>query len=121
MTNYVSTRWYRAPECLLSSRNYGKPADVFALGCIFAEFIKLKPLFNGESSLDQLRKYCAVLGSPSEEDWPEGHLLSEQGSVKLPDVIGTGLANVLPEVSFEALDLMMKMLQLNPDKRPTMK
>jgi len=46
-TNYVSTRWYRAPECLLSSPNYGKPADIFALGCILAEFVALKPLFTG--------------------------------------------------------------------------
>ena len=46
-TNYVSTRWYRAPECLLASPHYGKPADIFALGCILAEYIALKPLFTG--------------------------------------------------------------------------
>jgi serine/threonine protein kinase len=52
MTNYVSTRWYRAPECLLSSQSYGKPADIFALGCILAEFVNLKPIFAGSSSSD---------------------------------------------------------------------
>lgn len=52
MTNYVSTRWYRAPECLLSSQSYGKPADIFALGCILGEFMTLKPIFAGSSSMD---------------------------------------------------------------------
>ena len=51
-TDYVSTRWYRAPEILLRSTNYNSPVDIFALGCIMAELYLMKPLFNGTSEID---------------------------------------------------------------------
>ena len=51
-TDYVSTRWYRAPEILLKSTQYNSPVDVFALGCIMAELYLEKPLFNGKSEID---------------------------------------------------------------------
>jgi serine/threonine protein kinase len=51
-TDYVSTRWYRAPELLLRSTNYNSPIDIFALGCIIAELYTLKPLFNGTNEID---------------------------------------------------------------------
>ena len=55
-TAYVSTRWYRAPECVLRSHQYGFNSDVFAVGCVMAELYLLKPLFPGQSELDQLDK-----------------------------------------------------------------
>ena len=51
-TEYVSTRWYRAPEIILKSQNYNSPVDIFALGCIMAELYLLAPIFNGSSELD---------------------------------------------------------------------
>ena len=51
-TDYVSTRWYRAPELLLRSTNYNSPVDIFALGCIMAELFNLKAIFNGNNELD---------------------------------------------------------------------
>lgn len=51
-TDYVSTRWYRAPEILLRSTNYNSPVDIFALGCIMVELYLMKPLFNGSSEID---------------------------------------------------------------------
>ena len=51
-TEYVSTRWYRAPEILLRATNYNSPVDIFALGCIIAELFLMKPLFNGSSEID---------------------------------------------------------------------
>jgi len=84
-TNYVSTRWYRAPECLLGSSTYEKPADIFALGCILAEFLTLKPIFTGVSSLDQFYKYCEMMGSPSDKEWKEGHQLSQTSKIKIPN------------------------------------
>jgi serine/threonine protein kinase len=51
-TDYVSTRWYRAPELLLRSTNYNSPIDIFALGCIMAELYLLRPLFPGNSEVD---------------------------------------------------------------------
>ncbi|KAI9279148.1 kinase-like domain-containing protein [Sporodiniella umbellata] len=63
-TDYVSTRWYRAPEVLLKSTNYSYPIDLWAVGAIFAELITLDPLFPGQSEIDQLHCICNILGSP---------------------------------------------------------
>ena len=67
LTEYVSTRWYRAPEVLLRSRDYSNPVDMWALGTILVEVITLKPLFPGDSEVDQVYKICEVLGDPSPE------------------------------------------------------
>ena len=64
-TDYVSTRWYRAPENLLRSTNYNSPVDIFATAAIMAELYLLRPLFPGNNETDQIYKICAVLGSPS--------------------------------------------------------
>lgn len=66
-TEYVSTRWYRAPEVLLRSRDYSNPVDMWALGTIMAELINLKPLFPGSGEIDQVARICEVLGDPSDE------------------------------------------------------
>ena len=55
-TNYISTRWYRAPEILLKFKKYNCSVDIFALGCIFAELVLLNPLFNGSNEIEQLFK-----------------------------------------------------------------
>lgn len=54
-TDYVSTRWYRAPELLVGDRNYGKTVDVWAIGCIFVELLTGHPLFTGESDYETLK------------------------------------------------------------------
>lgn len=64
-TDYVSTRWYRAPEVLLHSTSYGSGIDLWAMGCIMAELYTFRPIFPGSSELDQLYKICAVLGTPT--------------------------------------------------------
>jgi serine/threonine protein kinase len=51
-TDYISTRWYRAPELLLHSTNYNSPIDIFALGLIMVELYILKPFFPGKSDVD---------------------------------------------------------------------
>jgi len=66
-TEYVSTRWYRAPEVLLRSRDYSNPVDMWALGTIMAELINLKPLFPGATEIDQVERITEVLGNPSSE------------------------------------------------------
>lgn len=63
-TEYVSTRWYRAPEVLLRSRDYSNPVDLWAFGTIVAEMVTLKPLFPGSSEIDQLLRICHLLGDP---------------------------------------------------------
>lgn len=63
-TDYVSTRWYRAPEVLLRSTSYSSPIDIWAVGCIMAEVYTLRPLFPGASEIDTIFKICQVLGTP---------------------------------------------------------
>ena len=72
MTDYVATRWYRAPELVLRSRAYNQSVDVFALACIMAELYLGRPLFPGNSELDQLTRIVTVLGTPTQEEWPQG-------------------------------------------------
>ena len=66
-TEYVSTRWYRAPEVLLHSRDYSNPVDLWALGTIMIELVNLRPLFPGQGEIDQVIRICQCLGDPSDE------------------------------------------------------
>ncbi|PIC40079.1 hypothetical protein B9Z55_011553 [Caenorhabditis nigoni] len=68
LTEYVATRWYRAPEIMLNSKGYTKSIDVWSVGCILAEMLNNRPLFPGKYYLDQLNLILAVVGSPSNED-----------------------------------------------------
>lgn len=68
LTEYVATRWYRAPEILLGSNEYSKSVDLWSLGCIIAEMVLNKPIFPGNSTLHQLEKILSFTGKPSNED-----------------------------------------------------
>ncbi|KAK1303815.1 Cyclin-dependent kinase F-4 [Acorus calamus] len=70
-TEYVSTRWYRAPEVLLQSSVYGSAVDMWAMGAIMAELFTLQPLFPGASEVDEIYKICSVIGSPNQNSWLE--------------------------------------------------
>lgn len=84
-TEYISTRWYRAPECVLRSRGYNYPVDIFALGCIMAELYTMKPLFPGQSELDQMNKIVMILGTPTTKDWEDVMRLAERRNYRFPD------------------------------------
>lgn len=133
-TEYVSTRWYRAPEVLLRSTCYSSPIDMWAIGCIMAELFTSKPLFPGSSELDQLFKIVAVQGTPGSSssssfststpsigggDWPEGHRLAQSMSFKFPSLSATPLSSLIPTATPEAIKLINDMLQYDPSKRPT--
>lgn len=68
LTEYVATRWYRAPEIMLSWKEYNQAIDIWSVGCIFAELLGRKPLFPGKDYLDQIHKIIDILGTPSPED-----------------------------------------------------
>ena len=68
MTEYVATRWYRAPEIVLGSNKYSMAVDVWSVGCILAELINGKALFPGKSTLNQVELILEVLGKPNEKD-----------------------------------------------------
>lgn len=118
-TDYVSTRWYRAPELLLRSTNYNSPVDIFAAGWILAELVLGRPLFAGTSEADQLMKVFTVLGSPSKTEWPEGHKLAAKLGYKFPTLAKTPLADLMPDTPVDLIDLLEKMLIYDPNNRPT--
>ena len=98
-TEYVSTRWYRAPEVLLRSRDYSNPVDMWALGTIMAELVNLRPLFPGADEGDQVARICEVIGNPSEAygvdvtgkvigggSWAKGERLARAVGFQFPKV-----------------------------------
>jgi protein kinase len=121
-TDYVSTRWYRAPEVLLRSQSYNSPTDIWACGGIMAEIYNLRPLFPGASESDQLYKTCMVLGTPTGDSkqgqpWPEGVRLASQLGYRFPTCVATSLRILMPSANDEAISLMDGMLQWDPNKR----
>ncbi|ELU11331.1 hypothetical protein CAPTEDRAFT_20073 [Capitella teleta] len=118
-TDYVSTRWYRAPEVLLRSTSYSSPLDIWALGCIMAELYTLRPLFPGSSEIDQLFKVCAVLGTPSKSEWNEGHKLAAAMNFRWPQMVSTPLKQLIPSAGPEGLALLRDSLFWDPQRRPT--
>ncbi|KAM6971247.1 serine/threonine-protein kinase MAK isoform 4-T5 [Tautogolabrus adspersus] len=118
-TDYVSTRWYRAPEVLLRSSTYSSPIDLWAVGCIMAELYTLRPLFPGNSEVDEVFKICQVLGTVKKTDWPEGYQLASAMNFRFPQCVPTHLKTLIPNASNEAIVLMKDLLQWDPKKRPT--
>ncbi|CAQ76489.2 Serine/threonine-protein kinase dyf-5 [Caenorhabditis elegans] len=117
-TDYVSTRWYRAPEILLRSTSYNSPIDMWALGCIMAELYILRPLFPGTSEMDQLFKIISILGTPNKDEWPEGYQLASAMNFRFQQVVATPMEQVVNTISKEGMKLMMDMMLWNPEKRP---
>ena len=121
-TEYVSTRYYRAPECILKSTNYNSPIDIWGLGCIFAEmYTHPQPLFCGANEKEVLFRICSILGTPTHETWNDGIRQANIIGMKFPTCPGTDLEKVIPEASSEAIDLMKQMIQWDPNKRATAK
>uniref|UniRef100_A0A3Q2Y6W1 non-specific serine/threonine protein kinase n=1 Tax=Hippocampus comes TaxID=109280 RepID=A0A3Q2Y6W1_HIPCM len=118
-TDYVSTRWYRAPEVLLRSISYSSPIDQWAVGCIMAELYTLRPLFPGSSEVDTIFKICQVLGTPKKNDWSEGFQLANAMYFRWPQCVPSNLKTLIPNASPEAIHLMTDLLQWDPKKRPT--
>nr|CCC52380.1 putative protein kinase, fragment [Trypanosoma vivax Y486] len=105
-TEYVSTRWYRAPEIILRSTHYNSPVDIWACGVLFAELYLNRPLFPGSSDNDQLFKICSVLGAPTPAEWDEGHQLSRRLNMRFPTVAPTPLRQLLSSAPPTAIDLI---------------
>lgn len=118
LTEYVVTRWYRAPEIMCSCHEYDEKIDVWSLGCVLAELILRKPLFPGDHYIHQLNLIFAVLGTPKSEDltW-----ISNQKALqyiqKLSPVLPEKFSNRFKKATPLAMDLLGKMLVFNPHKR----
>ncbi|XP_053786095.1 mitogen-activated protein kinase 15 isoform X4 [Desmodus rotundus] len=124
LTEYVATRWYRAPEVLLSSSWYTPGVDMWSLGCILGEMLRGRPLFPGTSTLHQLELILQTIPPPSKEDLLA---LGSDYSASILHLLGArhrrprqALEALLPaDTPLEALDLLRRLLVFAPDKRLT--
>ncbi|TQD74996.1 hypothetical protein C1H46_039464 [Malus baccata] len=120
MTEYVVTRWYRAPELLLNCSEYTAAIDIWSVGCIFMEILKREPLFPGKDYVQQLSLITELLGSPDDSDL--GFLRSDNARKyvkQLPHFPKQPFAEKFPNVSPLAIDLAERMLVFDPSKRIT--
>ncbi|XP_072432652.1 mitogen-activated protein kinase 15-like isoform X2 [Chiloscyllium punctatum] len=121
LTEYVATRWYRAPEILLASPRYTKGVDMWSIGCILGEMLLGKPLFPGTSSINQIERIMSVIPAPSKEDILS--INSDYGASVVQKVLSRprfSLDQLLPSTTpTDALDLLNKLLVFNPDRRLT--
>ncbi|XP_010628918.1 mitogen-activated protein kinase 15 isoform X4 [Fukomys damarensis] len=119
LTEYVATRWYRAPEVLLSSRWYTLGVDMWSLGCILGEMLRGQPLFPGSSTLHQLQLILETIPPPSAEDLLAlGSGYSDLILQRLGSRPRQTLDTLLPpDTPPEALDLLRQLLVFAPDKR----
>ncbi|KAG6419683.1 hypothetical protein SASPL_116192 [Salvia splendens] len=118
MTEYVVTRWYRAPELLLCCDNYGTSIDVWSVGCIFAELLGRKPIFPGTECLNQLKLIINILGSQKEDDLDFIDNPKAKKYIRtLPYSLGTPFTRLYPHAHPLAIDLLQKMLVFDPSKR----
>ena len=119
-TEYISTRWYRSPECLLTDGYYNYKMDIWGLGCVFYEILTLEPLFPGDDEIDQVNKINHIIGSPSEELFEKFVKNSAHRSeFNFEYQKGIGIDKYLSHVSHDVVDLINKMLIYDPDLRPT--
>ncbi|KAJ1257657.1 hypothetical protein BS78_10G012500 [Paspalum vaginatum] len=118
-TEYVSTRWYRAPEVLLQATVYNAAVDMWAMGAIIAELFSLRPLFPGSSEADELYKICSILGTPNQRSWAEGLQLAAAIGFQFPQCESIHLSEVVPSASEDAINLISWLCSWDPRRRPT--
>ena len=119
-TEYISTRWYRAPECLLTDGYYGPEMDLWGAGCVMFEITSLYPLFPGSNEVDQINRIHKVLGTPS------GAILAKFKSKGASHISfdfqpqkGIGIPQLIPHAAPEAVDLIVKLLKYDAAERIT--
>ncbi|XP_049571944.1 mitogen-activated protein kinase 13 isoform X5 [Orcinus orca] len=126
MTGYVVTRWYRAPEVILSWMHYNQTVDIWSVGCIMAEMLTGKTLFKGKDYLDQLTQILKVTGVPDAEfvqklnDKACFSVFQAKSYIQsLPQTPKKDFSQLFQHASPQAADLLEKMLELDMDKRLT--
>ena len=120
MTHEIITLWYRPPEVLLGIENYTTKVDSWSIGCIMAEMINGKPLFPGDSEIGQLFQIFKTLGTPNEEIWPGVSKLPEY-KMTFPQWKPQSIKAKFKNFDKDGLDLMDKFLQMDPEKRITIR
>lgn len=120
MTDYIATRWYRAPEVILSWKKYTAAIDVWSVGCILAELIIRKPLLPAASEEEQLNMITKLLGNPSAK--LVNQIENEKNKefvLQLPKREGKNFNELFKGADAQAIDLLKKMLTYDPEDRIT--
>jgi len=120
-TEYISTRWYRAPECLLTDGYYSYRMDLWSVGCVFFEVMSLHPLFPGSNEVDQIAKIHDVLGTPDASILNKMKHRNRGINFDFPPKKGTGIEKLIPHASQHCIELIYKMCTYDPDERITAK
>ena len=119
ITEYVCTRWYRSPECVLRTDNYDEKSDIWALGCIMAELYKLGAIFPGENEFDQINQIFKILGTPTKSKWPWGYTQAENLGIKFPVYYKKDLKEILGYIGQDGINLLNEIFQFDSKKRPS--
>ncbi|KAG5437265.1 hypothetical protein PCANB_001058 [Pneumocystis canis] len=120
LTQLIVTLWYRSPEILLGTQEYGASVDMWSIGCIFAELLTREPLIRGKSEIDQISKIFELVGVPTEETWPGFMKLPNSKNIHFPKneiSEGSRLRTKFPFLTNAGVDLLTKLLTLDPNKR----
>lgn len=118
LTEYVVTRWYRAPEVMFSLHLYDYAVDVWSMGCIMAELFNRKPLFAGEDYIHQLLLIFETLGTPTEEDLTAITNVRALNYIQsLPHQNAQPWEQIVPGASPQAIDLLKQLLTIDPRRR----
>ncbi|XP_016877046.1 MAPK/MAK/MRK overlapping kinase isoform X7 [Homo sapiens] len=115
-TEYISTRWYRAPECLLTDGFYTYKMDLWSAGCVFYEIASLQPLFPGVNELDQISKIHDVIGTPAQKILTK-FKQSRAMNFDFPFKKGSGIPLLTTNLSPQCLSLLHAMVAYDPDER----
>lgn len=122
MSNYsneVVTLWYRAPDVLLGNIEYMTTIDIWSIGCIFAEMVTGKTLFNGINDKDHTKRIFKILGTPNYETYPNINKLPEYKHNMFDDYPRQNLKTFVPGLEEKGIDLLERMLRIDPEKRIT--
>lgn len=115
-THEVVTLWYRAPEILLGCKTYALPVDIWSVGTILGEMVTKKPMFPGDSEVDELFKIFRLMGTPNEQTWP-GVTSLQDWNRDFPIWPSLNVARFVPGLSEEGVDLLEQMIVLDPKRR----
>ena len=114
--SYICSRYYRAPELIFGSRNYNQKIDLWSVGCVVAELLIGKPLFPGDSGVDQLVEVIKLLGTPSKEEMHQ--MNPNYKEYKFPFVKSNPWKKVFVGIDDQAIEFLSRLLRYAPDSRP---
>lgn len=115
-THEVVTLWYRPPEILLGCKTYALPVDMWAVGTILAEMVTKRPLFPGDSEVDELFKIFRILGTPNEDVWP-GVTCLQDWNDDFPVWPSLQISRFVPTLCDSGVDLCEQLITIDPRRR----